>query len=303
VMKKELSFEESIQYPDEFPRPDWETIHKAIEDQPEAERADLWNAAVMLWLAKLIEVLGPAYRIQESDNFLIVTSADDNFADMLADFLESSRTNILTTMEGIAADDYAHKHVVIIFDSEEQYYPYISYFYPDEGEFAMSGGIYVIEGYRHFVFPRVADDIIYSVAAHELAHACLSHLDLPMWLHEGLARTMEDKITGSGPPQMYREQYERHRLFWNEDTIQQFWSGDSFMRPDEGSDLSYELARFAVETLSNDYDIFREFVLDTKSSDSGEAAAIKRYGRSLGELIEQFFGEGNWTLKPERWKE
>jgi hypothetical protein len=302
-MTKEFSLEGAIQYPDEFPRPDWEAIHKAIEEQPEAERADRWNAAVMLWLEKLIETLGPDYRIQESDNFLLLTTADDSFADMLAGFLENSRANILSTMEGIAADDYAGKHIVIIFDSEEQYYPYISYFYPEEGEFAKSGGIYVNKGYRHFAFPRIIDDIVHSVAAHELTHACISHLDIPAWVNEGLALKMEDKITGSVPPQMYRERYEQHQQFWDEDTIQQFWWGKSFERPDEGSDLSYELARFAVETLSVDYDVFREFVLEAKSSDSGEAAAIKHFGRSLGELIEKFFGGGDWAPKPDRWKE
>jgi hypothetical protein len=303
MMTKEFSFEDAIQYPDEFPRPDWEAIRKAIEARPEAERADLWGAAVMLWLEKMTEVLGSEYRIQESDNFLLLTTVDDDFADMLAGFLESSRTNILSTLEGIAADDYSGKHIVIIFDSEQRYYPYISYFYPDEGEFAKSGGIYLNKGYRHFAFPRIIDDIIHSVAAHELTHACISHLDIPAWLNEGLALKMEDKITGAVPPQMYREQYEQHQQFWNEDTIQLFWSGKSFERPDEGGGLSYELARFAVETLSVDAGVFREFVLDAKSSDSGEAAAIHHYGRSLGELIQNFFGEGNWAPKPEQWQE
>jgi hypothetical protein len=39
------------------------------------------------------------------------------------------------------------------------------------------------------------------------------------------------------------EVHEKHVAFWNETTIQEFWSGKSWRRPDDANMLSYELAR------------------------------------------------------------
>jgi hypothetical protein len=86
-----------------------------------------------------------------------------------------------------------------------------------------------------------------------------------------------------------------HRAFWNEETIQEFWSGRSFGRTDEGIDLSYELARYCVRALAHDPHPFIEFAKNANSEDGGETAAVATFGGSLGGLIEQFFGPGDWA--------
>ena len=60
---------------------------------------------------------------------------------------------------------------------------------------------------------------------------------------------------------MNKDQFNKHEKFWGKEEIQQFWSEESFGRPDEGSSLSYELARFTIKSLSHDYNQFREFAL------------------------------------------
>jgi hypothetical protein len=101
---------------------------------------------------------------------------------------------------------------------------------------------------------------------------------------------------------MDNEQYSRHQSFWGSDEIQEFWSGDAFHRPDEGQELSYHLAQFAVNSLSQDYESFIEFVNLAKYEDGGESAALEIYGSSLGYIIEQYFGGGNWIPNPDAWK-
>jgi len=94
-----------------------------------------------------------------------------------------------------------------------------------------------------------------------------------------------------------------HQAFWGEKEIQQFWSGESFHRPDEDQELSYHLAQFAVNSLSQDYEAFVRFVNAANFSDAGESAAYNIYAGSLGNLIARFFGEGEWSPRPETWPE
>jgi hypothetical protein len=61
----------------------------------------------------------------------------------------------------------------------------------------------------------------------------------------------QHKLTGvppsiDTPPQMHAT----HLQFWGESEIQQFWSGESFHRPDDGQMLSYDLARILVGNLA-----------------------------------------------------
>jgi hypothetical protein len=67
--------------------------------------------------------------------------------------------------------------------------------------------------------------------------------------------------------------HQKHLEFWGEPEIQEFWSGKSFLRSDEGSMLSYDLARIIVEQMAKDWETFRDFVLAADRADSGSAAA------------------------------
>ena len=188
-----------------------------------------------------------------------------------------------------------------MFDEQEAYYRYMQFFYPEEGEFALSSGVFLNSEYGHFAFPYVEMFEAEATSAHELTHACLRHLPIPLWLNEGFAVTMEDEICGSVPLVMDNDRMSEHLAFWDSDTIQDFWSGASFGRPDQGSALSYELGRYCLRALSHDYDVFAAFTNTASFEDGGEAAALEHFGGSLGGLIHQFFGEGDWSPKPNTW--
>lgn len=72
------------------------------------------------------------------------------------------------------------------------------------------------------------------------------------------------------------------RRFWREAEIQQFWSGESFQRTDDGNLLSYELARVLVEQMARDWTAFAEFVRHARRDDAGAASAIRHLGIDLG---------------------
>lgn len=133
--------------------------------------------------------------------------------------LEYSLKKTLTTLQGIASDESFGKYVVIIFDDIDNYYSYMSYFYPKDGEYGLSSGVYLNEGYGHFAFPHQELSYAESIAAHELTHALLSHLPIPRWLDEGMAVSIEDIITSSSPLRMNNQLYSEHESFWGEDEI------------------------------------------------------------------------------------
>ena len=83
----------------------------------------------------------------------------------------------------------------------------------------------------------------------------------------------------------------------DEKKIQEFWTGRSFNRPDEGQDLSYHLAQFLVQSLARNFQSFKQFVLQAHFEDSGESAARAVYNNTLGYLIEGVLGEGEWSPK------
>jgi hypothetical protein len=93
-----------------------------------------------------------------------------------------------------------------------------------------------------------------------------------------------------------------HRAFWTAQTIREVWNGQSFARTDEGIGLSYELARYCIWALAHDLQAFVAFANQAIRDDGGEAAAMEVFGGSLGGLIEQFFGAGEWSPQPRTWR-
>jgi len=291
---------------DKFPRLNWDGVYKHVDENYkhyEDEKLDeLWTNIARYWMSNIINKLNDNYGIHESNNFILVTSEDENYVCNTLGYLERTLKRILSSLEGIASDEGFGKHILIIFDDIDAYYSYLSHYYSEDGEYALSSGVYLNNGYGHFAFPHQELNFAESITAHEMTHALLSHLKIPAWLNEGIAVTIENLLTGSFPFRMDDETYMRHKSYWIEEEIQKFWSGDIFHEAGEGNELGYYLAQFAVHSLSKDYEAFKEFVNNAEFRDGGEEAANKVYGVSLGELIQQYFGEGDWSPAPEKWE-
>lgn len=286
-----------------FPRPNWEGIYKEVErNYQDCDQHRLWDDIANSWMKRFCSALSSGYRVHETENFLLLTSESDKYVALLCEFLERTLKRILTMLHGIAADNGYGKHIVVIFDDIDMYYAYLSDFYSLDGEYGLSAGVYLNRGYGHFALPHQELSYTEQIVAHELTHALLVHLPIPAWLNEGMAVGVEHLVTGLNPLVMDEEMYGKHQAFWNEEEIQSFWSGGAFNRADEAQELSYHLARFMVNSLSQDYETFIVFANKANWEDSGEAAAQETYGASLGNLITQYFGEADWAPNPTLWK-
>ena len=288
-----------------LPRPNWQEVQKYVDDNfPEENQGHLWNEIAREWMRLLMHCFSDDYGVIETENFILISSADSLYNKAMSKHLEYCRRRILHLSKGITSDDGFGKFVVIIFSDSESYYQYVSYFYGSEGgTYGLSSGMYINDGYGHFVFVKGEMIMVEPIIAHEMTHALLSHLPIPLWLNEGIAVNMEATISNVSPERINKAGYQQHEEFWARDEIQEFWNGTSFFRPDEGQKLSYQLAQLMVARFNENYDAFVEFVNAAHFDDAGEKAMGDIFEMSLGDLVAGFLGEGQWQPEPNLWNQ
>lgn len=290
------------------PLPNWRRI-------AQDERADwsvplrdaYWTAAAEQWLHTLAEALGPEYRVQSSERFLLLTALDPADAQPFLSFCESARRWIARNLGPLAQPLGGGKHVCLMFIDEDEYYDYVAHYYPDGGEYAMSSGMFIQAGYGHFALCEGDVDAMHPTIAHELTHALLAHLPIPTWLNEGMAVNTEHSLfpqLGDPRASLYslKEIAQQHAAFWNGERVQEFWSGAAFHRTDEGNRLSYDLAKKMVGLAARNHAAFVRFVQAAQRDDGGQAAAA-HLGYPVENLMEAVLGQGDWTPLPTAWRE
>ena len=287
-----LPLHEALSQVNGFPLLDWRDVDAALAGLDNAERPAARTACQRLWLEHMRHALGPHFKLIETEQAFVLSSLEDGPQRATANYIASTRKKVTHLLAGLAAFPADGKSILLVLDDEEWYYHYVSVYYPSEGEFAFSGGMFINAGCPHFVVRRADLAQIEPVVAHELTHNALAHLKLPLWLDEGIAVNTERRIAGTLPSlHTPREIDAMQRRFWGEAEIQQFWSGESFQRTDDGNLLSYELARVMVEQMARDWTPFAEFVRHARCDDAGAASALQHLGIDLGAAASALTGK------------
>lgn len=270
-----------------FPRLDWEAVRQWVQGLDEPLRAAAWGQAELAWLEHLCGSLGAGYRLETQGDAVLLSSLDANIARSTLDFMTKSQRRIAAVLEGLATTPEWGHEILVVFEDDETYYRYVSHFYGEDGEFAASGGMFINDGCSHFVTMKHDLRVIEPVIVHEMTHACLGHLPLPAWLNEGLAVNTERRLSPplSPEPLTPRQMHLKHQAFWTEETIQEFWSGKSWLRTDDGNMLSYDLARILVSEFAAEWDSFKPFALQADLADAGQSAAAEHLGVDLGAAV------------------
>jgi hypothetical protein len=286
---------------------DWDAVLSwSAEVASEEAMAAAINDCKRGWLLHFRNALGEGYEVHESRHALVLSPYSTRFARGMLEFIEVTRRRIAQTLEGVAAFGEHDREILIVFNDQETYYRYVSHVYPDEGEFAFSSGMFLPAGCPHFVTMH-ADEThtVERVIAHEMTHASVAHLRIPLWVNEGLAVNVEGRLMGA-PPNLFTpaQMRDKHLAFWSEDTIQQFWSGRSFERTDDGSMLSYDLAQTLVQILAGNWARFRAFAVAAGYDDAGASAANEHLQLDLGASVAAIFEQehaGGWGPDPKKW--
>ncbi|TDK24367.1 hypothetical protein E2F46_08780 [Luteimonas aestuarii] len=289
------------------PIPDWEAMHAVTPEGDDARRHAYWRSAAWGWLEALSERSGGGYTIRESADFLLLSALPPRQSELFLAFCQRVLRRVRANLAELADDGGHGPHLAIVFADEDAYYDYVSHYYPEGGEYAMSSGMFIQDGYGHFVMPQGELGMMEPVIAHELTHSLLSHLPIPAWLNEGLAVNTEHAIfpeMADPRTQLFspRELAAQHVRYWDDAGVQAFWSGKSFLRTDDGNRLSYDLAARITALAARDEAAFRAFVAHAHMDDGG-LSAEHHLGYPVANLVEAVLGEGPWQPRPAEWRE
>lgn len=285
-----------------FPRPNWDAIHEWMEIYAQdANLEDAWQQVVRQWMARLQRTMGGTYTPAETENFVLFSDLDAKTQRRLLEFMERSRAQMLRVLGDISPEDAFGKHVLLRFSNPDAYYRYVSHFHAD-GDYAGSVGMFLADGYHHIVYTQNwSPDEERRTMVHELSHNLVGHLSLPPWLNEALAMAFEGDLAGDVRGPLTRELADRHREYWDERTIQEFWRGASFADVD-GQELAYSLAQVLLRLIHTEIqpspEEFRAFVVQADWGDAGAAAAREHLDVELADLVAAFLGEGEWEPVP-----
>lgn len=269
----------------------WDALDAWVSAFPDAQqRRAAANLGHQAWLLYLRDAMGAHVNVYESEHAQILSSLEPHVVVATEKYVAKARLRIRHFLKDLAQFSELAKSILIIFDNEEQYYQYVGVFYPQEGEFAFSSGMFIQFGCPHFVAVRADLAAIEPIITHEMTHSALAYLKLPRWVDEGIAVNVEQAVAGSRTSGLNAQQLLRakHLHFWNATTIQAFWSGESFFRTDDGNLLSYDLARVLVKFISSDFAAFGNFVRSARQEDAGAEAAQAHLSLNLGQCVASF---------------
>lgn len=273
-----------------FAFPLWAQVHDWMKASfPETGYYRAYTELAVDWVERIVARFPVAMTVGESENFVVGIPAARRLSPYLQQ-LENYRAQIFQALEGPDLFQWGSKSVVIVAPDNDTFLLYLSD-YHGPGKFMMPGGVCLRHGYIHFVLPDHELTLALPVLAHELCHVCVTGIPWPEWVEEGVVQTVEHKVSQRNPYVLDHDIIRRHQRYWTPEKLEKFWTGESFHSPDEGSQLSYHLARFLVEAAAqHGRGPFLQFLRTAKLEDSGFAALREAIGVSPVELAGNLFG-------------
>ena len=261
----------------------------------EAEEHRYWCALIEHWLSQLGDQLKGHVRFFETDNFFLLSAREAQETELISNFVETCYKKTQISLKGIVDGQPIGKQVVICMGDPDQYYRYVSKYYPDDGEFAGSAGVFLKCEYGHIVIAPGDYDNCEFTLAHELTHALVSHLSLPRWLDEAIAVSNEHSLLGLKP--IYGDSKLKTDAveYWQKNGLQEFWTGEAFFDPVAGNH-SYLLAELLLtKIMGTSPHKAVAFVNQAEFEDGGEEACQTAFGHSLGVFAGSVLGAGDWN--------
>ncbi len=278
-----------------MPQVDWGMAAAwMVHREPDVrKREDLKRAVVGAWLDEVRDAVKTDSRRWRRGIVEGVAPLEGSSAVRLAEWAEKSIREVTRSLVQIRGDATMEPIAVVGMGTRDEYYAFVSHFYPEGGSFATSGGMYIRSDGDSF--PMLAINAqskhgLESTVAHELTHHALHGCGLPLWAEEGLTQMMEERVTGLTDFVFNHEMRERQRGLWLRDGFGALVDGSGFHCPDDDvQELSYHMAQVLVRSLlstrSGEF-----FAFARGCATTGADLASKEY---LGETVEEI---AEWLL-------
>lgn len=302
-----LDISRSLVWNEELPSPNWDIIGTWIERQPAEKQVELWNDVARQWFEHLGRAAGEDYAWCEGKQTIVFGPRDDRLYRNLIACGDASQKSLLALLPGIAEFRTPGKLLVLAWEGRDDYYRYVSRFDSD-GSYGASAGMHIRGEHAHIALLQVPGDSPLATLAHETTHAALEHLELPIWIEEGLAQMFESDMGSRRPLLLDPEQAKKHRKYWNRNGLDGFWFGDCFQRSGDAQELSYQLAEVLVRLLFSDHrpgwfirtkqKQLLAFLAAANRNDGGRDAALEYLDYGIDELAEKFLGPIELEQKP-----
>jgi len=164
TLEAAFSFEEG------FSRPNWQLIGNHIEQMVESEDLNkAWTQVAWQWAVRLKGDLGGDYQVTESTECILLSTANDKSGGRLLGIAERAAGMIPERLGAAAYSGGYGKHLLLLFEDEDDYYQYISYFYPD-GNHPASCGVFLHDYYQHIAIYNLGEIETAQTITHELSH-------------------------------------------------------------------------------------------------------------------------------------
>lgn len=258
------------------------------------ERGLLHRAIAAAWLDEVRDSLDGDYKRWRHARVEGLGAVERNVAVQVAASTDRCIRVIEEALAPLLMGEKIEPVAIVALASKDEYLSFIAPHYPDEGEFATSGGQYSCawEG----SFPLIALPVLpgadpTGVIAHETTHHAMVKFGLPLWVEEGLTQMMEERVAGHSMFVLNEELLERHRARWEETGLEGFWEGGSFRSPHEDEqELSYHLSQLLVRAqLQQDAGRFFGFVRDCRMKGS-DVACEDHLGKNLDDVVWRILG-------------
>jgi hypothetical protein len=304
VSKFALDINHFITLEEDLPRPQWPEVETWIKANVSlSQQTDAWNHVLAQWIDVLADALDGLYYCDASANFFLLAPDLGPNTLLILPVAEACKSLLTQTLHGVADFQAEGKLPILVLDRNETYYQYLAPFYPD-GHFGASTGIQIRQGYPHVALLHAEFFALEGTLAHELTHASLAHLSLPLWIEEGLAQMFARSMSSQKTMLMDDKRAQKHKRFWSNHGLSLFFSGEGFYKATPAQRFSYELAEVLITLLVEDHrpqwfglsrsrqHRFFEFLRRAHEQDCGDAAACEHLGYSLAEIAAKFLGPG-----------
>ncbi|MBL0869603.1 MAG: hypothetical protein IBJ18_03390 [Phycisphaerales bacterium] len=266
-----------LRFHERLPWVDWDLADRWLDRHAgNVDRALARRSVMALSLDELRDALKTDHRRWRSRHIEGVAPLEGPAGPLVAAAAERACETLQKVLAPVRGNEPIPPVAIIAIATLDEYIDFISARYPDEGEFATSGGMYINEGAGTFpmiVVSAVSPAACADVVAHELTHHALHDRNIPLCIEEGFTQMMEERVNGATRFDLNTEMIHRHRDHWHGAMLDEFIAGGAFHSPEQDTqELAYHLSQWIVrKELSTRSEAFFRFVQMCKDRTADEA--------------------------------